>query len=157
MDKIISTLGKFLKYLTALLLTLLVGVVFTQVVFRFFESGLNWNEEVARFLYVWVVFTGVAASVLNKSHMALTFLEEKFPKTGIIIQIITWVLSLCFFSVVFWYGLIYSRSNMGILSSSLQIPMGVVYIIIPASSAISLICVVYQIYCRIYKREAVTE
>jgi len=157
-DNIISFVIKVLKFLISIMLVLLVGIVFSQVILRtFFKSGINWNEEASRFLFVWIIFLGIAASTLDGSHMAMTFLEEKFPKTAIYIQILTWIVSVVFFGVLFRYGIVYSRANMAILSSALQIPMGAVYMIIPVCSALCILFVIYQIYCKIRRKEGKME
>jgi len=61
-----------------LFLLLLVGVV--QVVGRY--TGLvfvPWTEEVARLLFVWVVWIGAAAALLRGGHIRFDFLIVRLP------------------------------------------------------------------------------
>jgi TRAP-type C4-dicarboxylate transport system permease small subunit len=58
-----------------------VVVTFSQVVTRYFlHVSLSWSEEVARFLFVWIATLGAAYGFKTKSHFAIVFLVNRFPR-----------------------------------------------------------------------------
>ena len=60
-----------------LCLALLLVIVFLQVVFRYlFQVSVPFTEEAARYLGVWLVFTGGAALVASDGHIRLSFLVD---------------------------------------------------------------------------------
>ena len=54
------------------LLVAMVGVVSVQIVYRYvLGNPLIWTEEIARLLFVWVVFLGSAYAATSSSHLRL--------------------------------------------------------------------------------------
>jgi len=71
-----------LEWMAGLLLFVLLVVGVLQVASRY--TGLMfvpWTEEVARLLFVWVVWIGAAAAVFRGSHIRFDFLIERLPKS----------------------------------------------------------------------------
>lgn len=67
--------------LMSLFLWAIVVIMGIQVVMRYvFKSSLSWSEEVSRYLFVWMVFTGISYGVKTGSHMRIDMLEHFFPK-----------------------------------------------------------------------------
>ena len=63
------------------LLVATVVVTFSQVVTRYFlHMSLSWSEEVARFLFVWIAMLGAAYGFKTRSHFAIVFLVNRFPR-----------------------------------------------------------------------------
>lgn len=74
-------LGVLLEWMAGLLLFVLLVVGVLQVTSRY--TGLMfvpWTEEVARLLFVWVVWIGAAAAVFRGSHIRFDFLVERVPR-----------------------------------------------------------------------------
>jgi TRAP-type C4-dicarboxylate transport system permease small subunit len=74
-------LGVLLEWMAGLLLFVLLVVGVIQVTSRY--TGLvfvPWTEEVARLLFVWVVWIGAAAAVFRGSHIRFDFLVERLPQ-----------------------------------------------------------------------------
>lgn len=73
-------LGVLLEWMAGSLLFVLLLVGALQVTSRY--TGLMfvpWTEEVARLLFVWVVWIGAAAAVFRGSHIRFDFLVERLP------------------------------------------------------------------------------
>lgn len=69
-----------LEWAAGSLLFVLLVVGFLQVVSRY--TGLifiPWTEEVARLLFVWVVWVGAAAGLIRGSHIRFDFVVERMP------------------------------------------------------------------------------
>ena len=59
MNKLVDKLFKGIDYFTGILTGLMVFFVFLNVVLRtFFNAGLTWSEELARYLFVYVTYIG---------------------------------------------------------------------------------------------------
>ena len=58
MNKLVDKLFKGIDYFTGILTGLMVFFVFLNVVLRtFFNAGLTWSEELARYLFVYVTIS----------------------------------------------------------------------------------------------------
>jgi TRAP-type C4-dicarboxylate transport system permease small subunit len=74
-------LTSLLNMLLALLLGLMSIVVLCNVILRYgFNSGFTWSEEVARFLFVWMVFLGAAGALKDDEHLKVDLLVQKLPQ-----------------------------------------------------------------------------
>ena len=56
-------------------------LITVQVILRFvFKTGFAWGEEVARYLFVWLVFMSIPYAARNNRHIGLDFIRELFPE-----------------------------------------------------------------------------
>ncbi len=77
---IMRWLRTLLEWVAGALLCLMVVDVFLQVVSRY--TGLffiPWTEEVARLLFLWVVWLGAAAAMMRGGHIAFDFVVNRLP------------------------------------------------------------------------------
>ena len=75
-------LQQLLEWTAGSLLFALLVVGALQVTSRY--TGLifvPWTEEVARLLFVWVVWIGAAAAAFRGSHIRFDFLVERLPRS----------------------------------------------------------------------------
>ncbi len=80
MDKSIGYLNFIMKHFLNLIMAVLTGSVFTQVVFRFvINKPLAWSEELAIYCLVWLTFLGAAYAMSLKAHIGVDFFIELFP------------------------------------------------------------------------------
>jgi TRAP-type C4-dicarboxylate transport system permease small subunit len=55
-------------------------LVFGNVVLRYgFNSGITWSEEMARFLFIWLVFLGAIAAMKDNQHLGVDMLLKRVP------------------------------------------------------------------------------
>ncbi|MEP7299957.1 MAG: TRAP transporter small permease [Caldimonas sp.] len=66
----------------AVLLALLIGFLVASVVSRYImDIGVPWSDEVARLLFIWIVFIGFAVAVRQRSNVGVDWLVNKLaPK-----------------------------------------------------------------------------
>nr|WP_245247342.1 MULTISPECIES: TRAP transporter small permease [unclassified Paenibacillus] len=56
-------------------------LVFGNVVLRYlFNSGITWSEEMARFLFIWLVLLGAVAAFKDNSHLGVDMLVKRLSK-----------------------------------------------------------------------------
>ncbi len=64
----------------AVIFFMMAGLITLQVILRFvFEAGFAWGEEVARYIFVWLVFVSIPYAARNSRHIGIDFLREKLP------------------------------------------------------------------------------
>jgi TRAP-type C4-dicarboxylate transport system permease small subunit len=73
MQKVIDGFFTLLKFITVVLLVLMVILVFGNVLLRYiFNSGITVSEELARWFFVWLVFLGAVVGQRERAHLAVT-------------------------------------------------------------------------------------
>ncbi len=112
----------------------LVAVTFSQVLFRYvFRSSLDWSEELARFLFLWLAALSSAYAFKTKSHFALRFVVDRVGPSprAVVNDLVT--LAVSAFLVVFTYQAVrYTLSVTNQTAPGTQMSMA-----IPYSSAIA--------------------
>jgi len=153
-DKFINFISRIIQIILFVVMTALVLTVFSQVVLRFFfKIGFPWIDELSRFMFVWVVFCGIAIATIRKSHMALDFLPGFFPKAGTALSIFYWIVTFVFFTVLTYFSIVYTIDNAEMVTSALQIPYFYVYIIMPITMGISTLFMLYRMINFFKKRK----
>jgi TRAP-type C4-dicarboxylate transport system permease small subunit len=124
---------KLLSGLIILLATVLILVVFTNVIARyFFSSAFGWADEVARFLFIWISFIGAVIANNNSGHMNLDILIKYTPKqVGYAVQIFANIMVLIISILLTLGGIIIVQGTLAWLTPALEIPYGMVYSIAP--------------------------
>src|SRR5215207_4698639 len=76
-------LRRGLEYLCGGLLLVIVAVVFSNVVGRyFFQAPLRWSDEVAQFLFLWLSYLGALAALMAGRHYSFPNLIDLLPVKG---------------------------------------------------------------------------
>ncbi len=132
-----SAIGRTLeRVIDAIAIVAFSGVflcIFAQIISRYiFSSPLVWSEELARYLFIWVAFLGWLIASRHSSHLAMSFLSERFGErataiTGTIIHLAT----LAFAIVMVRRGLHLVANNWDVETVTLPASMGAVYLIVP--------------------------
>ena len=83
MARIIDLYCRFLKFVIAGFLAVMVVLVFGNVVLRYvFNSGITVSEELSRWLMVWLTFLGAIVALREHSHLGVDTLVRALPATG---------------------------------------------------------------------------
>ena len=84
MNKLVDKLFKGIDYFTGILTGLMVFFVFLNVVLRtFFNAGLTWSEELARYLFVYVTYIGAISAMRANAPIPDSWyrrIEEDYKK-----------------------------------------------------------------------------
>ncbi|SDK90856.1 TRAP-type C4-dicarboxylate transport system, small permease component [Maridesulfovibrio ferrireducens] len=142
MDKLFDKLRFVLYWISVSSMTLMLGLIFFQVVSRyFFGHTFEWSEELARFLFVWVVFLGSALIMGESGHLAVQILPNKFKGTGIgvVIEILINLCSYAFTLLLLIQGAKMTSVMTFQIAPGLGISMSVVYSIIPISASLMML------------------
>jgi TRAP-type C4-dicarboxylate transport system permease small subunit len=115
--------------LMVLCLTLMVLMVFTNVVLRYaFNSGINVSEELSRWLFVWMTFMGAVVALRQRGHLGTDMLVARLSVRGK-----RAVLGLAYVLMLFCCWLVLQGSweqtqiNLGTTSAVLEVPTAWLY------------------------------
>jgi TRAP-type C4-dicarboxylate transport system permease small subunit len=131
----VGRLPKVEEGVSVLLGVLLFVTVLWQVFTRYVlndPSGMS--EELARYLYVGVVFFGAAAAVGDRSHVGIPFLVEKLPALPrLMVSLFVQALVFFFCLGMVWWGWRAAMMVWDLPSEAMEIPTGLVLAVVPVS------------------------
>lgn len=132
----------FIDLSVGILFGLIVVLIFIQVIFRYlFNNSLNWTEELAKYLFVWMTFIGSASAFKDRIHIGVDFFVELLPlKYRHYANVMDIVLITLFSGILTVVGYMWTVDVWGTLSPALELPISLVlYAALPTGSA--LICI----------------
>ncbi len=88
------------------LMIFLLTVVF-QMLFRYAGIAATWTEDVSMYSFIWAVFMGGGAMVLEKKHFAFTSISDmmKNERMKSVLSIIISAIMLIFAALMVYYGI----------------------------------------------------
>ena len=118
--------------------------VFTRYILR---SPSSWSEELVSYLFAWMTLLGASLVVGERGHMNIPILVERTsPKTRKGLAIFGEVVAAVFAGVILVYGGIQITTlALGQMTSSLGVPVGVFYVVLPLSGVLNVIYTVLNI------------
>lgn len=82
MSGALDKLFRFIEVLMAAMLGLMIVLVFMNVILRyFFNSGITWSEEMARYLFVWIIYIGAIGAMRDNTHLGMDTVIRRLPPT----------------------------------------------------------------------------
>ncbi len=144
--KALALLNRAVTVFTGIVLGFMTCLVMLQVIFRYVLSlPFPESQELAIYAMVYVVTFGSSIAVYKKTHVSVTFIVSKFPRTlQFVIRLCMYAATAAFFLLLVKYGWDLSMRSMIQKSPSTGIPVGWIVMSLPVSSAISLLYVVAQ-------------
>ncbi|UZP65816.1 TRAP transporter small permease [Desulfovibrio mangrovi] len=142
MEKLLKSLNKVLFWISVSSMAVMLVLIFMQVITRYiFNHTFEWSEELARFLFVWVVFLGSALIMGEGGHLAVQLLPRKFEGTAVG-HVMNLFINAC--SYAFILLLLVQGSKMTSVMTfqtapGLGISMSWVYAIIPVSACLMML------------------
>ena len=138
LSKSLETVSEHVMYL---LVTVMVITTFAQVFFRYVVFySIPWSEELARYALVWLSTIGASYGIKRNIHVAVDAVVEALPpELRSLVTKINYLLIAVFGLVLVVYGLRISQVNMGQLSPSLHVPIGLIYAAMPVGGLLIII------------------
>lgn len=153
MNKLKRGIDRAVELFSVALVAVMVLLVLWQVVARYLlNNPSGFSETLTRYLFVWLVLVTATYAFGSRDHMYIAALNSRLQgraKTAVnvLIELLTALFSGC---VMVYGGSIITRMQMVSLDSSLHVPIGVVYAIIPVCGVITVF------YCICNIREALS-
>lgn len=133
--------GRFyegLGYLAGLILAIMAGAVFLQVVLRYVGwAGIDGLDEVPRYLFVWLVMLGAAAAMHRGEHTLLGYFRDRLGRRGRALAIIVVNASgIAFFAYLIKVSFILVPNAHLQTSAGLGLPLGYVFAAVPVGAVL---------------------
>ncbi len=130
MSGLLRAVDRILDGATLALLTALLLVVGAQIFARYvLNHSLFWSEELARYLFIYLVFLGAAIVLRREGHIQVSFFVEKLPpgpRRGV--AVLGDILLLAFVGIVFWQSIRLTGMVWTVPTAALLIPWTFVYL-----------------------------
>jgi TRAP-type C4-dicarboxylate transport system permease small subunit len=135
-------LGEIVDWSIVVLGSVLVAIVFANVVMHQLHYDIAWTTEFGEFVMVWTTFLGAAAAARRRGHMAITELSALARGApGRALQLAIESTVAVVLVLLSWYGAVIVRSSWGNILTVLDWPMAWQYMALPVGSAIALVYV----------------
>ena len=125
------------RYIAAIGISAGVALAFGNVVARYvFDSSLTWAAELTVYLFLWSTFFGAAYCFKQDAHISINILLEKVsPITAKTLMLSSHIITLIFLFAVGYYGFEYVLfvHELEEVSVDLELPMWIIYLVIPVS------------------------
>lgn len=150
MRKLIKNLNEhFEEYLMGAFLIGISCVMFIQIIMRFIGNSLAWAEELCRYFYIWSVFLSISFTIRKNSILRVDLLLSLLPKKlQRVVEIMLQFITIVVFTFLGYYSVLTVKGVKESLQTSpaMEIPMYLVYSIIPIGFFLVSIRSIQQIY-----------
>jgi TRAP-type C4-dicarboxylate transport system permease small subunit len=129
------------RWLLILILAVMSVIIFANVTLRYTTSqSIEWAEEVARHLMIWLTFLGCGPVLRYGGHIAIDNLQDALPtKLAMIVRVVIALLITAFCVFCVWTGLDYMDRTQYQITPATQISMAWIYAALPIGMGMTLI------------------
>ena len=148
MSQIRKILDNILSVLAGVSFIAMVVLTCWQVFTRYIlQNPSSWSEELVSYLFAWMALLGASLVVGERGHMNIPLLVDRAkPKMRKALAVFSEVVACVFAAVILVYGGIQITTlAMGQMTSSLGVPVGVFYVVLPLSGVLNIIYTVLNI------------
>jgi TRAP-type C4-dicarboxylate transport system permease small subunit len=135
--RLTAAYARLLTWLLAASVAVLIVPVSLQIFSRYTQliPAYIWTEEMARFLFVWMIMLGAMLGVRESSH----FVVDVWPRMGsraqatvrIVANLFVLVAALAFL----WWGIEFTRFALGRVSELAELPLWLIHVAWPLAGA----------------------
>ena len=125
---------------------LLAACVIFAVITRYFFA-LSWKQlaEFTTTLFAFTTFWGMGLCVLTKEHIVIDILVNIMsPKIKLLVDLFDKIIVLFVNLIFFYYSISYVQMVGDQISQGMGIPMKYMYVIMPVSSLICIVCILIK-------------
>ena len=122
------------------LLAAMTVIIFTNVALRYLtHESIEWAEEVARHMMIWLTFIGAGPVLRYGGHIAIDNLQDALPRSlGVALRIVVALLLTGFFGFMVWYGVLYMQRTQFQTTAATQVSFAYIYAAMPVGGALLL-------------------
>lgn len=154
MKKVLKWLDEYLEIsVCVVLMSVMSLLIFVQVVMRYvFENSLSWSEELARYIFIWLIYLGISYGCKIIKHIKIDAAMYLFPKKirpyiAIIGDVIFFAFAI--YIMVTGFNLTMMQIQLSKTSPAMQLPLQFVYAAPPVGFTLAAIREVQTIIYRI--------
>ena len=156
LDKLLGKVRAVLYAFSCVAMMVMLITIFSQVISRYgFGYTPEWSEELARYLFVYVVFLGSALIMGESGHLAVEFLPNRYKGTAFVkfLALLSLVCGYLFVLILLVQGSKMTQVMTFQESPGMGISMSYVYVVIPVS-AVLMMLYLFRDTLRIIKGQA---
>jgi TRAP-type C4-dicarboxylate transport system permease small subunit len=129
------------RWLLILILAAMSVIIFANVGLRYLTSqSIEWAEEVARHMMIWLTFLGCGPVLRYGGHIAVENLQDALPPAAARgLRAVIALLLLAFFGFFLWFGVEYMDRTQYQITPATQISVAFIYASLPIGAAISIV------------------
>ena len=133
MRKLIHGYAWLLNMLLGVSVGLLVVPVTLQMISRFTAliPAWIWTEEMARFLFIWIVMLGAMLGVREATHFEVDVWPQLAPRANAALRLASLIFVLIFALVFVWYGFKFVQFGWSQTSELADLPMAWIFVAWP--------------------------
>ena len=135
MKTLVRRYHRLLTWLLVGTVAVLIVPVSLQIFARFTQliPAYIWTEELARFLFIWMVMLGAMIGVREGTHFEVDVWPQLGPRANAMLRIVSHVFVLVFALVFVWWGIEFTRFGWDQLSEIAELPMWMIFIAWPVA------------------------
>ena len=148
MEKLRKTLNNVLNILAGVSFLAMVALTCWQVFTRYvLQNPSSWSEELVSYLFAWMALLGSSVVVGERGHMNIPILVDRMgPGAKKFFHVLAEVIACVFAAVILVLGGVQiTNLVMGQMTSSLGVPIGIFYIVLPLSGLINIVYTILNI------------
>jgi len=133
--KFIELCHRVLTWLMVGTVAVLIVPVSLQIFSRFTQliPSYIWTEELARFLFIWMVMLGAMIGIREGTHFEVDVWPQLGQRANALLRIVSHVFVLVFALVFIWWGIEFTRFGWDQLSEIAELPMWMIFIAWPVA------------------------
>lgn len=136
-----------LGHIGGVILAIMAGAVFLQVVLRYAGRGIDGLDELPRYLFVWLVMIGAAAAMQRGEHTVLDyFINRLSPRARALVLVLTNAVGIGLFAYMIKLSLVLVPNAQLQTSAGLELPLGYVFAAIPVGAALLILPMLRNLY-----------
>lgn len=141
MKAILDAIEKVLNGVVSLLIGSMMVWVFVQVITRYvWDYTPSFGEELARYMFVWIVFLSLPVVAKKGGHMAIEMVTIRLKGAALkCVRILADIFTISFLVLMVYQGVLMAERQSFQTSPALEIPMSWVYSVIPIGCGIMLL------------------
>ncbi len=126
---------RLLTWLMVAAVAVLIVPVSLQILARFTDwiPAYIWTEELARFLFIWMVMLGAMIAVREGTHFEVDVWPQLDARSNAWLRIVSQILVLVFALVFVWWGIEFVLFGWDQLSEIAELPMWTIFLAWPVA------------------------
>ncbi len=126
------------RWALIVMLAAMAAIIFANVALRYLtDQSIEWAEEVARHLMIWLTFLGAGPVLRYGGHIAVENLQDGLPHAAAVaLRGVIALLLLGFFGFMIWYGWLYMLRAQYQTTAATQISFAYVYAAMPVGGVL---------------------
>ncbi len=131
--RITAAYSRLLSWLLVASVAVLIIPVSLQIFSRYTAliPSYIWTEEMARFLFVWMIMIGAMVGVRESTHFEVDVWPRLRPRGTALLKIVTSVFILVFALVFVWWGIEFTRFAWNRVSELAELPLWMIHVAWP--------------------------